>query len=162
MRIVLDTNVLLIALPLASTYRPVFDGLCEGRFELAVSIDILLEYHEKLAEKTAPAVADNVVKLLLSLDSVVRQAVYFDWKLMVNDPEDNKFVDCAVGAQADHLVSDDRHFNFLKTVSFPIVSVLGQQRFPACVDPPLNRGASAAPPARESATPAKSRRQSPP
>ena len=72
MRIVLDTNVLLIALPVASPFRPIFDALREGRFELAVSNGILLEYHEKLAEKTSAVVADNVVKLLLSLDNVVR------------------------------------------------------------------------------------------
>lgn len=129
MRVVFDTNVLLIALPVASPYRPLFDALREGRFELAVSNDILLEYHEKLAEKTSAVVADNVTKLLLSLDNVVRQPVYFDWNLMTNDPEDNKFVDCAVGAQADHLVTDDRHFNLLKSVSFPIVSVLGSDDF---------------------------------
>jgi putative PIN family toxin of toxin-antitoxin system len=129
MRIVLDTNVLLIALPVASPFRPIFDALREGRYELAVSNGILLEYHEKLAEKTSAVVADNVVKLLLSLDNVVRQPVYFDWNLMTNDPEDNKFVDCAVGAQADHLVTDDHHFNLLKTVSFPMISMLGSNDF---------------------------------
>lgn len=54
MRIVLDINVLLISLPVASPYRPIFDALKAGMFELVLSNDILMEYHEKLAEKTSP------------------------------------------------------------------------------------------------------------
>jgi uncharacterized protein len=123
-RVVLDINVLLIAMPVASPYRPIFDALRQGRFELAISNDIISEYHEKLTEKTAPAVADNVIKLLLSLDNVVRQAAYFDWQFMANDPDDNKYVDCAIGAGADHLVSEDGHFKLLKDIAFPAVSVL--------------------------------------
>lgn len=124
MRVVLDINVLLISLPVASPYRPIFNALREGRFDLVVSNDIIAEYHEKLAQKTSPLVADNVVKLLLSLDNVIRQSVYFDWQLMTNDPDDNKYVDCAVGAGADHLVSEDSHFKRLRDIAFPAVSVL--------------------------------------
>ncbi|WP_223834107.1 PIN domain-containing protein [Spirosoma profusum] len=71
MRVVLDINVLLISLPVTSPYRPIFDALKAGQFELVVSNDILFEYHEKLAEKTSPAVADNVIKLLLSLENCI-------------------------------------------------------------------------------------------
>ncbi|SFE37870.1 PIN domain-containing protein [Spirosoma endophyticum] len=50
MRVVLDINVLLISLPVTSKYRPIFDSLKGGKFELILSNDILSEYHEKLAE----------------------------------------------------------------------------------------------------------------
>ena len=48
MRIVLDINVLLIALPIHSPYRPIFDALKEGKFTLLITNDILTEYEEKL------------------------------------------------------------------------------------------------------------------
>jgi len=67
MRVVLDTNVLLISLPVKSRYRPIFDSLRSGKFELIVSNDILLEYHEKISEKTSAEIADNVLKFILSL-----------------------------------------------------------------------------------------------
>ncbi|WP_366145465.1 PIN domain-containing protein [Methylovulum sp.] len=39
------------------------------------------------------------------------------------DKDDNKFVDCAVAGNADFLVSNDRHFNVLKTIEFPKLQV---------------------------------------
>lgn len=124
MRVVLDTNVLLISLPVKSRYRPVFDALRSGRFELIVSNDILLEYHEKISEKTSAEIADNVLKFILSLENCILQSTFFEWGLMHNDEDDNKYVDCALVANADHLVSEDRHFNILKDIDFPKLSVI--------------------------------------
>ncbi len=129
MRIVLDTNVLLISLPVKSRYRPIFDALRNGNFELVVSSDILLEYHEKIAEKTSPEVAENVLKLILSLENCLLQTTFFEWGLMHNDEEDNKYTDCAIVANVDHLVSEDRHFNILKDIDFPRLSVIRVDEF---------------------------------
>jgi uncharacterized protein len=43
----------------------------------------------------------------------------FHWNFIEADPDDNKFVDCAVAGQADFLVTHDKHFNVLETVDFP-------------------------------------------
>ncbi|GAB3973193.1 hypothetical protein GCM10028806_26660 [Spirosoma terrae] len=129
MRVVLDINVLLISLPVSSSYRPIFDALRAGRFELVVSNDILFEYHEKLAEKTSPSIADNVIKLLLSLENCILQSIYFEWGLIESDADDNKYVDCALAANALHLVSEDRHFSILRSIDFPQVSVIRIDEF---------------------------------
>lgn len=129
MRIVLDTNVLLISLPVKSRYRPIFDALRNGNFELVVSNDILLEYHEKIAEKTSPEVAGNVLKLILSLENCLLQPTFFEWGLMHNDEDDNKYADCAIVANVDHLVSEDRHFNILKDIDFPRLSIIRVDEF---------------------------------
>ena len=50
---------------------------------------------------------------------------YFHFNLIKEDPDDNKFVDCAVAGNAKFIVSEDRHYNILKTVDFPRVEVLG-------------------------------------
>ena len=135
MRIVLDTNVLLISLPLKSKYRPIFDALRAGEFELVVSNDILLEYHEKISEKTSSEIADNVLKLILSLENCSLQSTFFEWGLMHNDEDDNKYTDCALVANADHLVSEDRHFNILKDIDFPKLSVIRADDFLELVKP---------------------------
>jgi uncharacterized protein len=129
MRIVIDTNTLLIAIPKKSKYRPVFDAILSGKVELAIVNDIVLEYHEKLAEKASPTVADNVVKLLLSLDNVILKSAYFEWNLITQDPDDNKFVDCYVVSEADYLISDDKHYNILRDVGFPPIKVLKSDEF---------------------------------
>ncbi|MBX2928668.1 MAG: nucleotide-binding protein, partial [Saprospiraceae bacterium] len=56
---------------------------------------------------------------------------YFKWNLISTDPDDNKFSDCAIACNARYLVSDDKHFNVLKSLSFPRVSVLAAEEFVA-------------------------------
>ena len=55
MRIALDINVLLISLPVGKKFRPIFDALKAGVFDLLISNEILHEYEEKIGEKTTPA-----------------------------------------------------------------------------------------------------------
>lgn len=53
---------------------------------------------------------------------------------MRRDPDDNKFVDCAVCGQAEYLVSNDKHFKILQNVNFPPVTVVTIQEFVAVLD----------------------------
>ncbi|WP_373515812.1 putative toxin-antitoxin system toxin component, PIN family [Persicitalea sp.] len=129
MIVIIDINILLISLPKKSPYRPIFDALKDGKFELVISNDILFEYHEKLAEKTSTSVADNVVKLLLSLDNVSLQYISFKWGIMQNDPDDNKYADCALIANAEFLVSEVRHFNIFQGIKLPALKVIGIDAF---------------------------------
>ena len=39
------------------------------------------------------------------------------------------FVDCAIAANADFLVTNDTHFNILKTIAFPKVNTISLQEF---------------------------------
>ncbi len=129
MRIVLDTNILLVSIPRKSKYRPIFDALLEGKFSLLLSNDILAEYEEIIERKTNSAVASNIVKLLLSCPNVEMNSIYYKWGLMHSDEEDNKFVDCAVACNADFIVSSDKHFQVLKEVEFPSVIVISIKEF---------------------------------
>lgn len=49
MRVVLDTNVLLVSIGRRSPFRPIFDALLQQRLMLVVSTGILLGYEEILA-----------------------------------------------------------------------------------------------------------------
>jgi putative PIN family toxin of toxin-antitoxin system len=129
MRIVLDTNVLLISISTKSRYRPIFDALLDGKYELAVSNEILSEYMEVIERKANTAVAVNIAEVLLNCENVVRTEIYFAWGLIKEDEDDNKFVDCAIAANAKYIVSNDRHFRMLKDVEFPKVDVIGIDGF---------------------------------
>jgi predicted nucleic acid-binding protein len=65
MKVVLDTNIILIALPTRSPYRIIFDSLLTGKFDLFVSTSILNEYTEIIENKTNPNIASNFAELLL-------------------------------------------------------------------------------------------------
>ena len=41
-----------------------------------------------------------------------------------SDPDDNKFVDCAIASNAKYVVSQDHHFDVLKSIPFPKVDVV--------------------------------------
>ena len=123
-RFVLDTNVLLVSISSRSKYHWIFQALIEGEFELLLSNEILTEYEEIIGEKYNVETARSVVRTLLLLPSVRRVEPVFRWDLIAADPDDNKFVDCAVAANADALVSQDQHFKVLTKVDFPRVRLL--------------------------------------
>lgn len=129
MRIVLDINALLISLPVQSPFRPIFDAMKEGKFTLLITNEILTEYEEKLAEKTRPDIAQNVVRLLLNLPNVEKAEVWYRWNLINADADDNKYTDCAIAANAKFIVSDDAHFRVLKRTPFPKVDLLTSDEF---------------------------------
>jgi len=129
MKVVIDTNVILMSLPKISKYRPIFDGLLKSKFYLAISNEILQEYLEVIGKKTTDEIAQNFAELLLKLENVEQKEVYFRWNLIEKDPDDNKFIDCAISARVKYVVSNDNHFKVLKEVEFPPVEVIDADTF---------------------------------
>jgi putative PIN family toxin of toxin-antitoxin system len=130
MTVVIDTNVLITSIPKLSKYRPIFDGILKEKFKWAVSESILQEYIEIIGRKsTKPNTADNFAELILQLKSLQKVDVHFKWNLIHADPDDNKFVDCAVAAKATFLVTNDRHFRVLNTIDFPPIELLNADEF---------------------------------
>lgn len=123
-RIVLDTNCLISSLSKKSESYDVWKGLYEGRYVLCVSNSILEEYQEKIAEKTTPDIAENVIQYLINSENVELISTYYYFNLISSDPDDNKFVDCAIAANATYIVSDDRHFAPLKEIEYPRLLVV--------------------------------------
>lgn len=109
MGIVLDTNGLLRSLPRRSALCPIFDAVVSHQLKVVVTTPILLEYAEIIGCMTSTEVATNVLELLLGR-ATSHQQVYFQFNLVPDDPDDNKFTDAYVAGQAYYLVTDDRHF----------------------------------------------------
>jgi putative PIN family toxin of toxin-antitoxin system len=129
MIVVLDTNALLVSIPRQSKYRPIFDALINAKFDLVLSNDILSEYTEIIEQKTNIVVATNIAEMLLNLNNLHKVEIYFEWKLIDQDADDNKYVDAAIVGGADFIVTNDSHFKKLKTVDFPKVEVLSVDSF---------------------------------
>ena len=58
-----------------------------------------------------------------------RKGNYFHFHLIEQDKDDNKFVDCAIAANAQYIVSEDSHFKHLKNIPFPAVNVIRLREF---------------------------------
>ncbi|MBR5910501.1 MAG: putative toxin-antitoxin system toxin component, PIN family [Bacteroidales bacterium] len=128
-RIVLDTNCLLASLSSKSENFRVWKDFQKGKFTLCVSNEILEEYQEIIAQKTTPSVAQNVVRAIVESENVEFIDPHFHVYAIFADPDDNKFVDCAFAANAAFIVSEDSHFEALKTLAFPKIMVLKLKAF---------------------------------
>ena len=128
-RIVLDTNCLLAILSRRGNYFSVWQGLHEGKYTLCVSNEILEEYEEIICSKTNPIIPSNVIQMLINSPYVQFVDTYFHFHLIEQDKDDNKFVDCAIAANASFIVSEDAHFKHLKDIPFPYVEVLRLREF---------------------------------
>lgn len=82
---------------------------------------------EKYASR--PDVAENTMSALENSPDLVQVTNYFFWNLITTDPDDNKFVDCAITAGADFIVTNDQHFAILKMIDFPSIRVISAEDF---------------------------------
>lgn len=48
----------------------------------------------------------------------------YHFSLVIADPDDNKFVDCAIAAHAKFIVTEDSHFNILRDIPYPKVDII--------------------------------------
>lgn len=127
--IVLDTNCLLSSISKKSKSYIVWKKLQEGTYNLCVTTEILNEYHEIIEQQTTPELAQNVIMFLLSLDNVKLIQTYYRFQLIQYDKDDNKFVDCAIAANATFIVTDDNHFKELDLIDFPRVGHINLNDF---------------------------------
>ncbi|MBR4645970.1 MAG: putative toxin-antitoxin system toxin component, PIN family [Bacteroidales bacterium] len=127
--VVIDTNCLLQIISRKSPYRPIWDAFLSGRYQLCVSNEILDEYQEVMEQQITPTVAENVVLLILNKKNTLFVDPHFRMGLITADPDDNKFVDCAFAAGADYLVSEDSHFEVLRTTPFPQLNLVTLDEF---------------------------------
>ena len=127
--VVIDTNCLLQIIARKSPYRPIWEAFLKGRYELCVSNEILDEYQEILEQQITPTIAENLVLLILNQENVRFVDPHFHMELIVSDPDDNKFADCAFAAGADYLVTEDSHFNVLRQTPFPLLNIVTLDEF---------------------------------
>lgn len=128
-KFVLDTNVLLVSLPTKSKYRPIFEALISGKYDIVVSNEVITEYREIIEQKTNAKISSNVIELLLSLNNIHKVDIYYKWNLITIDPDDNKFIDTCIAGRATSIVTNDKHFNVLRKIDFPKVDVLNIDEF---------------------------------
>lgn len=129
MNVVLDTNVLIVAISSHSPYRPIFDSFLKEEYSLCVTSDILMEYEEIIGRYLGNKIATNVLQLIENSPNINWITRYYKWELIKDDPDDNKFVDCAIAGNAKFLVSEDKHFHILREIEFPKLNLVNAKEF---------------------------------
>ena len=127
--VVIGTNCLLRMIPLRSKYRQAWEAFLNGEYVLCVSNEIISEYEEIFSEKVSSQFANNIITAILRNPCTRRYDPQYHFGLISQDADDNKFVDCAIIANADYIVSEDSHFKELNSIPFPQVRLLSLPQF---------------------------------
>jgi len=124
MKIVLDTNCLLVSVQEYSDFFWLWKAFRDKKIVLCYTSEILNEYLEILSRYFSVSFAESIVEEILLSPNTKQVAVYYKWQLITVDPDDNKFVDCAISVNAKYIVSNDKHLKVLDNIDFPKVNVL--------------------------------------
>ena len=123
-RLVLDTNSLICCIARRSSHHELWLSLLDGRNQLCVSSEILEEYEEILERKTSHTFASLAIAVILNNPHTLFVTPYYHFGLIQADPDDNKFVDCAIAGNAKFIVTEDRHYDILRQTDFPKVDTI--------------------------------------
>jgi putative PIN family toxin of toxin-antitoxin system len=114
-KVVLDTNVLISAIVFGGKPRDVFTEVLKGRIKLAISKDILDEMEGVLSGKKFQY-PKPIIRYIRSALEDLAEFVTPEKRVKVieDDPNDNRILECALEAKADFIISGDHHLLELK------------------------------------------------
>jgi putative PIN family toxin of toxin-antitoxin system len=128
MKIVLDTNVLISGIYFSGPPGTILQAWRSGKFQLAVSIEILEEYlnvAERLANRYAGVEYEGILGLIVQNAELVQAADLP--KPVSEDPDDDKFLACALASNTRIIVSGDS--DLLRVSGYADIRVITPKRF---------------------------------
>jgi uncharacterized protein len=109
MIVCIDTNTLVQATADSHPYHTILNAWLAGQFTWAVSTSILAEYQE-IHERMNRSKRWRKFLLLMDLaeltdGNIIKVNPHYQFHVITNDEDDNKFSDCAIAAGADYLIT---------------------------------------------------------
>lgn len=90
MRVVIDTNGLLSAIPENGSYKWLYYAFMNQEFTWVVSNEILTEYAEMVTNHFGKSTTQFVLQSLLLSTNHLRYEPSYKWQLVTADPDDNR------------------------------------------------------------------------
>ncbi len=115
MKLVIDTNVVISGIFWKGIPNKILMNWFKGGFEVFISASILAEYEEVLKRIGSGLTLEEIqnwIELIIINSSIV--VPLGNLKIIESDPDDDKFVECALSGQAEYIVSGDKHLLNLK------------------------------------------------
>ena len=125
-KVVLDTNVVISSF-FGGHAQAIINLWLEGKFQLCLSAAIMAEYRAILAEHVSPDYLGFIIETLEMASNVSQLAELPQLSVIAEDPSDNRFLECALAAKADYLVSGDHHL--LQLVEFKGTKIVPPAEF---------------------------------
>jgi putative PIN family toxin of toxin-antitoxin system len=108
--VVLDTNVFVSALrSRRGASFAVVERIGSGEFEIAISVPLVLEYEDAMLRHRSGLSTGDVRDIVDYVCSTARhQRVFFLWRPLLRDPNDDMVAEVAVAAGVDAIVTHNR------------------------------------------------------
>ena len=107
-RIVIDTNVVVSAIRSrrGASFRLLSD-VGRGRFDVVISVPLVLEYESALYERKPDNVSDDDVETVLDYlcAAAHRQQIFYRWRPGLRDPKDDMVLEVAVAGRCRTIVT---------------------------------------------------------
>ena len=128
MRIVLDTNVFISGIFFSGPPSQILKAWKDTKIQIVLSKEILIEYQrigDALSSKYSEIDILPIIDLLTIYGEVVETK---DISVSISvDPDDNKFIECAIASNCKLIVSGDKHL--LNVSGFQGIEVLKPREF---------------------------------
>ena len=128
MRIVLDTNVFISGIFFSGPPSQILKAWGNKSFQIVLSQQILDEYH-RVAEDLSSKFPTIDILPIIELITIRGQFINthgFDISVC-EDPDDDKFIECAVAGKCKTIISGDKHL--LKLTGYQGITVLNPRNF---------------------------------
>jgi uncharacterized protein len=127
-KIVLDTNVLISGIFFSGPPYQILSPWRDGIIQIATSVEILDEYERvaKILARDHPNININSFIYLLINNSIIINAPPFSEKVC-DDPDDDKFLACAIFSNSPIIVSGEKHL--LKLDGFKGIEIINPRGF---------------------------------
>lgn len=128
MKIVLDTNVFISGIFFSGPPYQILKAWEKGSFQILLSQDILDEYHRVAHELSSKFSSVDISPII---EMVTVHGQFVDTKdldiVACEDPDDDKFIECAIAGKGRIIISGDKHL--LKLSGYQDITVLNPRNF---------------------------------
>ena len=128
MKIVLDTNVFISGIFFGGPPSQILQSWRKSQIKIVLTEQILEEYQlvgDELSAKYPSVNIEQIIELFTVFGEFVETKGITE--TICEDPDDNKFIECAIACQSKLIVSGDKHL--LKISGYKEIEVLKPRQF---------------------------------
>lgn len=128
MRIIIDTNVLVSGMFFSGVPLKILRGIKQKKYTTVISSDIAREYKQtiqRLSDQFPAIKADDLLELFVTSSTICEPESLTD--PVCKDPDDDKFIACALASGTKIIVSGDKHL--LDVSGYQGIKVLKPRQF---------------------------------
>jgi putative PIN family toxin of toxin-antitoxin system len=126
-KVVIDTNVFISAFGWGGKPYKIMELLEKGRVRNCLSEEILAELIKSLAYpklQFSPTVQANIIEFVLAYSDIYAIKEHLN---ITPDPDDNKFIECALSAEAKVIITGDK--SLLSLQKFRKIKIISPEDF---------------------------------